>query len=37
MFARRKVQQRDCDKQLLLDMFDLTADERESAADQYVL
>lgn len=30
MFARRKVQQRECDKQLIRDMYDLTSDERES-------
>ncbi len=28
MFARRKVQQRDCDRQLIMDMFELTEDER---------
>jgi UDP-N-acetylglucosamine diphosphorylase / glucose-1-phosphate thymidylyltransferase / UDP-N-acetylgalactosamine diphosphorylase / glucosamine-1-phosphate N-acetyltransferase / galactosamine-1-phosphate N-acetyltransferase len=28
MFARRKVEQRECDRQLILDMFDLTEDER---------
>jgi len=28
MFARRKVQQRDCDQQLIFDMFDLTEEER---------
>jgi glucose-1-phosphate thymidylyltransferase len=36
MFARRKVRQRDCDKQLILDMYERTADERE-AVDQYSL
>lgn len=36
MFARRKVQQRDCDKQLILDMYEQTADERESS-EQYGL
>ncbi len=29
MFARRKVQQRDCDRQLIEDMFNLTQDERD--------
>lgn len=28
MFARRKVQQRECDRQLILDMFELTEEER---------
>jgi len=28
MFARRQVEQRECDKQLILDMFELTAHER---------
>ncbi|HBJ36995.1 MAG TPA: glucose-1-phosphate thymidylyltransferase [Planctomycetaceae bacterium] len=28
MFARRKVQQRECDQQLIFDMFDLTEEER---------
>jgi UDP-N-acetylglucosamine diphosphorylase / glucose-1-phosphate thymidylyltransferase / UDP-N-acetylgalactosamine diphosphorylase / glucosamine-1-phosphate N-acetyltransferase / galactosamine-1-phosphate N-acetyltransferase len=28
MFARRKVEQRECDRQLILDMFELTEDER---------
>ncbi len=28
MFARRKVQQRPCDQQLIFDMFDLTEEER---------
>jgi len=28
MFARRKVQQRECDRQLIFDMFDLTEEER---------
>ncbi len=28
MFARRKVEQRNCDRQLILDMFELTEDER---------
>ncbi len=36
MFARRKVEQRECDKQLIRDMYDLTADERESV-DQDIL
>ena len=36
MFARRKVQQRECDKQLIRDMYDLSADERESV-DQDIL
>jgi UDP-N-acetylglucosamine diphosphorylase / glucose-1-phosphate thymidylyltransferase / UDP-N-acetylgalactosamine diphosphorylase / glucosamine-1-phosphate N-acetyltransferase / galactosamine-1-phosphate N-acetyltransferase len=31
MFARRKVEQRECDRQLIKDMFDLTVDERELA------
>ncbi|QDV64348.1 putative sugar nucleotidyl transferase [Crateriforma conspicua] len=30
MFARRKVQQRDCDKQLIIDMYERTENERES-------
>ncbi|TWU43105.1 Bifunctional protein GlmU [Novipirellula aureliae] len=30
MFARRKVQQRECDKQLILDMYNLSAFERET-------
>ena len=30
MFARRKVEQRECDRQLIFDMFDLTEDERNS-------
>ncbi|MGV3486016.1 MAG: putative sugar nucleotidyl transferase [Planctomycetaceae bacterium] len=30
MFARRKVEQRECDRQLILDMFDLTEEERAS-------
>ncbi len=29
MFARRKVEQRECDQQLIKDMFDLTVDDRE--------
>jgi hypothetical protein len=28
MFARRQVTQRDCDRQLLIEMFDLTQEER---------
>jgi len=28
MFARRKVEQRECDQQLIFDMFDLTEEER---------
>ncbi len=36
MFARRKVEQRECDKQLIRDMYDLSADERASA-DQDIL
>lgn len=36
MFARRKVEQRECDKQLIRDMYDLSADERE-AVDQDML
>lgn len=28
MFARRKVEQRECDRQLILDMFELTEEER---------
>jgi glucose-1-phosphate thymidylyltransferase len=36
MFARRKVQQRDCDIQLILDMYEQTSSERE-AVDQYAL
>ena len=31
MFARRKVEQRECDRQLMLDMYERTSDERESA------
>lgn len=36
MFARRKVKQRDCDRQLIQDMYDLTCEERESV-DQDIL
>lgn len=36
MFARRKVEQRECDKQLIRDMYDLSASERASA-DQDIL
>ena len=36
MFARRKVEQRECDKQLIRDMYDLSAEERASA-DQDIL
>ena len=36
MFARRKVQQRPCDIQLIRDMYDRSADERE-AVDQDML
>jgi glucose-1-phosphate thymidylyltransferase len=36
MFARRNVVQRDCDKQLIRDMYELSADERESS-DQDIL
>jgi UDP-N-acetylglucosamine diphosphorylase/glucosamine-1-phosphate N-acetyltransferase len=36
MFSRRKVHQRECDKQLIRDMYDLSADERE-AVDQDML
>ncbi|MGI9470290.1 MAG: putative sugar nucleotidyl transferase, partial [Rubripirellula sp.] len=36
MFARRKVEQRECDKQLIRDMYDLSAEERESV-DQDIL
>jgi glucose-1-phosphate thymidylyltransferase len=36
MFARRKVAQRECDKQLIRDMYELSADERESI-DQDIL
>ncbi|TWU37154.1 putative sugar nucleotidyl transferase [Novipirellula artificiosorum] len=36
MFARRKVQQRECDKQLILDMYEQSATERE-AAEHYML
>ena len=35
-FARRKVEQRECDKQLIRDMYDLSCKERESA-DQDIL
>lgn len=31
MFARRKVEQRECDRQLIKDMFEITIDERELA------
>ncbi len=31
MFARRKVEQRECDRQLIQDMFAITVDEREMA------
>lgn len=30
MFSRRKVEQRECDRQLIRDMYDLSADEREA-------
>ncbi len=30
MFSRRKVEQRECDKQLIRDMYDLSAEERET-------
>jgi glucose-1-phosphate thymidylyltransferase len=33
MFARRKVEQRECDKQLIQDMYDLTDDERSADPD----
>ncbi|TWU48498.1 Bifunctional protein GlmU [Rubripirellula tenax] len=33
MFARRKVEQRECDKQLIRDMYDLTSDERSADPD----
>ena len=36
MFARRKVEQRECDQQLILDMYQRTSDERE-ASDQLSL
>lgn len=36
MFSRRKVEQRECDKQLIRDMYELSADERE-AVDQDML
>lgn len=36
MFARRNFQQRECDKQLIRDMYDLSADERASV-DQEIL
>lgn len=36
MFARRKVEQRECDKQLIRDMYEISADERESV-DQDIL
>lgn len=36
MFARRKVEQRECDKQLIRDMYEFSADERESV-DQDIL
>ncbi len=36
MFSRRKVQQRECDRQLIRDMYELSADERE-AVDQDML
>ncbi|MGB7344494.1 MAG: putative sugar nucleotidyl transferase [Pirellulaceae bacterium] len=34
MFARRKVQQRECDKQLIRDMYKLTHDERADSVEQ---
>ena len=33
MFARRKIEQRECDKQLIRDMYVLTADERSADPD----
>lgn len=36
MFARRKVAQRECERQLIRDMYDLSCEERESA-DQDIL
>jgi glucose-1-phosphate thymidylyltransferase len=33
MFARRKVQQRDCDMQLIRDMYQITAAERSADPD----
>ncbi len=36
MFSRRKVEQRECDRQLIRDMYELSADERE-AVDQDML
>jgi UDP-N-acetylglucosamine diphosphorylase/glucosamine-1-phosphate N-acetyltransferase len=36
MFARRKVEQRECDRQLIRDMYELSREERESA-DQDIL
>jgi len=36
MFARRKVEQRECDKQLIRDMYDLSVSERQSS-DQDIL
>jgi glucose-1-phosphate thymidylyltransferase len=33
MFARRKVEQRPCDVQLILDMYELTHAERQLAAE----
>ena len=36
MFARRKVEQRECDRQLIRDMYELTRSERESI-DQDIL
>ncbi len=36
MFSRRKVEQRECDRQLIRDMYELSCEERESA-DQDIL
>ena len=33
MFSRRNVEQRECDVQLIRDMYQLTAAERQAAAD----
>jgi glucose-1-phosphate thymidylyltransferase len=37
MFARRNVPQRDCDRQLICDIYDLTMSERESALQQWAV
>jgi glucose-1-phosphate thymidylyltransferase len=37
MFSRRKVEQRQCDIQLLYDMYELTRSERQMAGEQLSL